>query len=261
MGPRHDFGPPGRSMTMPVQDSGARQAMPAPQRVDSMPFSGPAGRGMPPRPSTTTGTRPVPQRTYPEDASANNQYGGAYHDSRGYGNQPAPAVDDFFDSYFDNDPVGNTDHGSQAPPHRSSLPDFDSAPPQRRGSFEQAMLPGPQQPHQALIRLQDCIMPSQRRTFASRRRPCSRWPAIYPRFLQSLILSHINPNSRTDMAALEATNRCHPRPAGLAYHLVLEAVRDPEVSLAATCPGPILDCHRAPIPTPCPLIPRLCVRG
>ncbi|GJN67313.1 hypothetical protein PLICBS_001337 [Purpureocillium lilacinum] len=148
MGPRHDFGPPGRSMTMPVQDSGARQAMPAPQRVDSMPFSGPAGRGMPPRPSTTTGTRPVPQRTYPEDASANNQYGGAYHDSRGYGNQPAPAVDDFFDSYFDNDPVGNTDHGSQAPPHRSSLPDFDSAPPQRRGSFEQAMLPGPQQPHQ-----------------------------------------------------------------------------------------------------------------
>ncbi|KAJ6444125.1 chitin synthase activator (Chs3) [Purpureocillium lavendulum] len=150
MGPRHDFGPPSRSMTMPVQDSGARQAMPPPQRLDSMPLSGYAGRGMPPRPSTTTGTRPAPQRMYPEDANAHDQYGGAYNDNRDYGHQPAPSVDDVFDSYFDNNPVSNTDFGSHAPPpQRSSLPDFDSAPPQRRGSFEHTMIPGPQQPHQS----------------------------------------------------------------------------------------------------------------
>lgn len=134
---------------MPVGDA-ARHDMPPPQRMESMPYSGPAGRGVPQRPSTTTGSRQPPQRTYPPNPQVPPQdaYGGAYSDGHGYGHQPTPLVDDAFDPYYDDPRMGSPEYGSQAPPNRPSFADFDAAAPQRvRRSFDQAMRPGPEQPH------------------------------------------------------------------------------------------------------------------
>ncbi|PHH87299.1 hypothetical protein CDD83_9052 [Cordyceps sp. RAO-2017] len=126
------FGPPSRSMTMPVQDSGPRHNVPLPQRNDTMPLQGPAGRGggIPPRPSTASGNRPPPRRMYPPQSQQQPQNGpgGGYSGGgRGYGHDQMQSSDDVFNSYFDN---------SQG--RRSSLPDGDAAPPPRRGaSLEQ----------------------------------------------------------------------------------------------------------------------------
>ena len=71
---RSDFGPPGRSMTMPNQSQMGQPPLgrQAPMSMDPIaserPYNGPIGRGMPPRPSTATGARPPPQRIYPSQA-------------------------------------------------------------------------------------------------------------------------------------------------------------------------------------------------
>lgn len=152
----NEFGPPSRSMTMPVNDYGASQNMPPPpRRVGTAPFNGPPGPGgMPARPSTAGGHRPPPQRIYPADppAPARGPYGGGYSDGRGgYGNAggppapaPAPSVDDVFDSYYDSPRGSGSDQHNQygAPQARSSYPDFDAAPASNvRRSFDQSVRP------------------------------------------------------------------------------------------------------------------------
>lgn len=128
--------PPARSMTAPVYDSDPRLNMQPPprlppQRTETMPFNGPAGRGGgPPRPSTASGTRPPPRRIYPPESQGppRNAPGGGYQSAGGYGHEQTLSSDDVFNSYF------NDSHR-----RRSSLPDIDGVPGLARGnSLEQA---------------------------------------------------------------------------------------------------------------------------
>ncbi|KAJ2976155.1 hypothetical protein NQ176_g5112 [Zarea fungicola] len=98
--PAHGFGPPGRSMTMPVDDP-ARQSVVSHQRAETMPHNGPAGTVGPPRPATTTGTRPTPQRTYPQDQpmSPTAPYGAAYDTS--FSNASAGSTSEIINDYYD----------------------------------------------------------------------------------------------------------------------------------------------------------------
>ncbi|PHH74365.1 hypothetical protein CDD80_3126 [Ophiocordyceps camponoti-rufipedis] len=96
---RSQFVPPGRSMTMPSQDAVRQGAMqqppPPPHRADTMPYHDPAGRGggVPPRPSTATGSRPPPRRMLPPQPQGQPQ---EWH-GRGYRQETS---EEGFDSYF-----------------------------------------------------------------------------------------------------------------------------------------------------------------
>lgn len=147
---RNEFGPPSRSMTMPVNDFPAAQNMPPPRRVGTAPFNGPGGPGgVPARPSTAGGHRPPPQRIYPQDRQvpARDPYGGGYQDERGgYNGAPAasgqgsrpgpsPSVDEVFDSYYATPGMSGSDQHDQygAPVNQS------------RGSLDQSMRPAVEQ--------------------------------------------------------------------------------------------------------------------
>ncbi|RGP65719.1 hypothetical protein FLONG3_9082 [Fusarium longipes] len=131
------FGPPTRSRTMPVDDMRQTANIPPPQRMESMQYSTPAGRGIPQRPSTAGGHRAPPQRSYtagPQGAPAAH-YNGGYNNEIAYQNPPVSSYEEAYDTYID--------------PHqnRTSLPDFDAAPgPGQRNSFEQSMRPSNEQP-------------------------------------------------------------------------------------------------------------------
>ena len=145
-----EFSPPSRSMTMPTNvdagPSGGRQPMPpgpGPHRQPAMmdplgpsaPYNGPIGRSMPPRPSTASGARPPPVRTYPDQPMPQQH---------AYGHGQSDSVSDLYDSYYDSrvsNPPG---------PEKSPMPDFDAVPEQnnatnhRRGnSIEGHFQPGP----------------------------------------------------------------------------------------------------------------------
>ncbi|KAH7176522.1 hypothetical protein EDB81DRAFT_41253 [Dactylonectria macrodidyma] len=152
--PRNGFGPPARSMTMPVEDQGPRNQMQPLQRTGTMPVNGrPVDRGMPPqRPSTAAGHRPPPQRMYPAEPQVPppSQYVGEYDEAHGgYRKPPAASYDDVYDTYFDNQQNNNQGpYGSNQRQDRTSLPDFDAIPSQGgRGSFEQTMRPAHEQQH------------------------------------------------------------------------------------------------------------------
>ncbi|KHN98786.1 chitin synthase activator (Chs3) [Metarhizium album ARSEF 1941] len=162
--PENEFGPPTRSMTMPVRDFDSSQNMLAPRRVGTVPLNGhAAAAAMPPRPATAGGHRPPPQRIYPADlhTSAPDPYaGGAYGNGRGgYGSvtaspgqapltDPSPTVNDVYDAYYDGHQAGGHDTGNQygAQPARPGYPNFESAPAdQGRGSFDQSTHPALEQ--------------------------------------------------------------------------------------------------------------------
>lgn len=122
---RDNFGPPARSMTMPNEPPipmGRQPPMPAPMDGPgpSAPYNGPVGRGIPPRPSTSSGNRQPPQRGgYPNQgpppvdpyANGNDQGYGAHRQNE--------SVSDFYDSYYD----------QQRPQSDGSeMPKFDAAP-------------------------------------------------------------------------------------------------------------------------------------
>ncbi|KAK7426793.1 hypothetical protein QQZ08_006694 [Neonectria magnoliae] len=135
---------------MPVEDPGSRNHMPPPpQRTGTMPMNGPAGRGMPQRPSTAGGHRPSPQRPYPSEpqGAPKGQYVGEYDEEHGgYRKPPAVSYDDVYDSYFDNQRNNNQDYGQSRHHNRTSGPDFDAIPQTAaRGSFEQTMRPSHEQ--------------------------------------------------------------------------------------------------------------------
>ncbi|EGX95012.1 chitin synthase activator (Chs3), putative [Cordyceps militaris CM01] len=107
--PPTGFAPPGRSMTLPFRDA-SRQNQTTHQRAETMPYNGPAGRAVPQRPSTTTGTRPTPQRTYPQQQqppSSNVPYGPGYE--AGPSSNSAVSVTDVYDDYYD------LQHNNQGP--------------------------------------------------------------------------------------------------------------------------------------------------
>lgn len=101
---------------------------PPPHRTDTMPLSGPGGRGgAPPRPSTASGHRPPPRRIYPPEPQAQQRdvQGCGYQSAGGYGQEQLS--DDVFNSYF-----------NDAHRRRSSLPDMDASQGLARGTpFEQ----------------------------------------------------------------------------------------------------------------------------
>ncbi|KAI1077507.1 hypothetical protein F5B20DRAFT_263801 [Whalleya microplaca] len=139
---RDDFGPPGRSMTMPTNNHDQMYNDMPPSRMDSAPpFRGPGGRMPPPRPSTAQGGRPPPQRMYPDQGPPPGQYnnnGGLY--PPGWNEEPdRGSIGDFYDSYYDQ--RASAEH---YPPGNQEIPNFDAVPSQGpRESFEQHMHPGP----------------------------------------------------------------------------------------------------------------------
>lgn len=148
-GPGSDFGPPARSMTTPMNDYNSDRSMPPPpRRVGTMPFNDPAGQGLPERPSTTTGNRIPPQRSFTADPRRPhpNNHAGGYDDSQGYQHQQRPSFDQGYGGagYYSN-ARGNT-HDYQPHPNRqsqASLPDFDNIPQNSsRNSFEETLRPG-----------------------------------------------------------------------------------------------------------------------
>lgn len=145
---REDFAPPSRSMTMPTEQRmpGSRQApmMNGPP-LDERPYNGPVGRGMPPRPSTATGVRPPPQRTYPptepRQYPAQNSYG-----NQDPTNDPQESINDFYDSYYDTANNGNSGH-VRSHSAGSEMPNFDmlqqnSKNLRRQQSIEEHIKPG-----------------------------------------------------------------------------------------------------------------------
>lgn len=161
--PMDDFGPPGRSMTMPNQSpkkAPRRAPMPIDPIADERPYNGPIGRGMPPRPSTATGVRQPPQRTYPNQAPAQQSqppaqqypqidpYGGTSGD-QGQGQSihwQHESVSDFYDQYYDGPDTHKSQH-SHSQSTASEMPNFDvvaanAGARQRGGSIEEHMQPG-----------------------------------------------------------------------------------------------------------------------
>ncbi|EKJ68096.1 hypothetical protein FPSE_11696 [Fusarium pseudograminearum CS3096] len=147
--PAGGFGPPARSRTMPVDDMRQTANMPPPQRMESMQYSTPAGRGIPQRPSTAGGHRAPPQRSYtagPQGGPA-APYNGGYNDERAYQNSQRASYEEVYDAYLDPQRNSNSDYNQHSQQNRTSLPDFDAAPgPGQRDSFEQSMRPTHEQP-------------------------------------------------------------------------------------------------------------------
>ncbi|KAH7409584.1 hypothetical protein BKA64DRAFT_705351 [Cadophora sp. MPI-SDFR-AT-0126] len=120
--PVREHGGPSRSMTMPsdIQAPMGRQPpMPMNGPGPSASYNGPVGRGGP-RPSTAGGSRPPPQRTYPNAPPPADPY--ANGGGQGYGHRANESVSDFYDSYYDDAQSGRP--GSTA----SEMPNFDAVP-------------------------------------------------------------------------------------------------------------------------------------
>jgi TPR repeat protein len=124
---RENFGPPARSMTMPNEPPmmpGGRQppVQMGGARPDERPYNGPIGRGMPPRPSTATGTRPPPQQYPASDSYMNNNKppNKPYH-------QPEPSISDFYDSYYEA-PAPPPPRPGRSQSNESEMPNFDAVP-------------------------------------------------------------------------------------------------------------------------------------
>ncbi|KAF0316817.1 Chitin synthase regulatory factor 3 [Colletotrichum siamense] len=144
-GPQDNFGPPPRSMTMPVNDPMQRRA--PPHRQDT--YAGPGSQGgprngVPPRPSTAQGNRPPPQRMHPPNPPLppQNGYDGYDGGQDGYRDTRA-SFGDVYDAYYQPPRTSNDYRGPGGPGGPGGAPDFDAQPSHRpRGSFDQHMRPG-----------------------------------------------------------------------------------------------------------------------
>ncbi|OHE99388.1 SKT5 protein [Colletotrichum orchidophilum] len=152
--PRGDFGPPSRSMTMPVNEQAQRRGPPPRQDTYNGPGGPPRG-GVPPRPSTAQGNRPPPQRMYPPNPMPppqqqqqqqqplppqNGGYGVEYGgDQDGYRDTRA-SFGDVYDAYYQPSRMSNQSAASYG---HHDAPEYNGAPSHApRGSFEQHMRPG-----------------------------------------------------------------------------------------------------------------------
>ncbi|KAF9871908.1 hypothetical protein CkaCkLH20_10540 [Colletotrichum karsti] len=152
-GPQDNFGPPSRSMTMPVNEPMQRRGPPHRQDTYGGPGGaagpgGPGGQprgGVPPRPSTAQGNRMPPQRMYPPNPPppAQNGYDGYDGGQDGYRDTRA-SFGDVYDAYYQPSRMSNQSAHSNADYRgQAGVPDFDAQPSHRpRGSFDQHMRPG-----------------------------------------------------------------------------------------------------------------------
>lgn len=110
-GPGGGFGPPARSVTMPVNDSMGQR--PPPARMDPM-------QPAPLRTPATNGNRAPPQQYYPSNSQGPPQDGYGAPD---YGN----GYDDIYDSYATAPPPGGKEYQALPPPVASDdMPNFDN---------------------------------------------------------------------------------------------------------------------------------------
>jgi TPR repeat protein len=150
--PGGDFGPPARSMTMPMNDPMARRngGGGPPMRMDSMPYN-PSPRAVPPRPSTAQANRPPQQRMYPPNQGPPPQgpYDGPDYDTRSDPHRSGQSFDAAFDAYYNPTRMSNPEYPMQNLPSAVSDPsDFDGPSQRSRGSLDQGMRPGlPEQPN------------------------------------------------------------------------------------------------------------------
>lgn len=118
-----NFGPPSRSNTMPNEQ-------PLPRTMDgvgsSAPYNGPVGRNLPPRPSTATGSRPPPQRTYPAPTpiAPQQNYIDKYEEPHHH-NRQNESISDLYDSYYD-DPDPHRSQGRYS--GQNDMQDYGAAP-------------------------------------------------------------------------------------------------------------------------------------
>ncbi|KAJ8067083.1 hypothetical protein OCU04_004461 [Sclerotinia nivalis] len=148
-----NFGPLQRSMTMP-DNPGPMGNGPPTSSVDgpgmSAPYNGPIGRGIPVRPATTTGSRPPPQRIYPnqqpiQPPPPQQQYQQDSYSGNPYADHnPDDSLGTFYDAYYES-PAPLLTHNRNLS-NTSEMPDFDTAPQRtvhRRGaSIEAHIQPG-----------------------------------------------------------------------------------------------------------------------
>lgn len=128
---RDDFGPPGRSMTMPTNHGPPMDMYNEPPPPPMDPYN---------RPSTAQPQRPPPQRIYPDQGPPPPQ--GPYDDgpmSPGWGNEPPRGSFDDHNGYYDQ--RGSFDQ------YGNPMPDFNSAPQQGpRESLDRHVRPSPNTP-------------------------------------------------------------------------------------------------------------------
>lgn len=144
--PRNDSGPPGRSRTMPIDDQRSN-TVPPPQ-AENLPYNYPATRGPhpPQRPATATGSRPPPQRTYPDQQAPSK---GLYsYEAPGYPNQSAVSITDVVDSYYEGTRHSNPEYGSYGQPQpKPNNQNYAPEPQSGRGSYEHPVQAAQEQPH------------------------------------------------------------------------------------------------------------------
>ncbi|RFU32609.1 hypothetical protein B7463_g3711, partial [Scytalidium lignicola] len=136
---KDNFAPISRAMTMPNDPGMGMQngGRPPPATMEgpgsNAPYNNLVPRGMPPRPSTTTGTRPPPQRIYPNQGPPpqqalpanppmNQNRSGNYPGDRASGHQPDESIDDFYDSYYDNRSSQQSGYGAEPAPQQQPGP-------------------------------------------------------------------------------------------------------------------------------------------
>ena len=153
---REDFGPPAKSMTMPneppMMPGGRQPAMPmGGARPDERPYYGPIGRAMPPRPATATGTRPPPQRTYPnpdpvqppQQHQPSDPYMNSKPPNKPY-HKPEESISDFYDSYYDvPDPAPRRTQSNKSEMQNSDAFPVQPVAHRRAGSFDGHIQSGP----------------------------------------------------------------------------------------------------------------------
>ncbi|ROT37630.1 hypothetical protein SODALDRAFT_201517 [Sodiomyces alkalinus F11] len=138
--PRDDFGPPSRSMTMPVNDPMARGP---PQRTGTMPLNGPhVTGGLPPRPSTSNSHRPPTQRVSPLNQGTLPTPAGGYtaadseYENADQGYYGGEAVGDVLDAYYTPARMSNPEYSRNPASASSDALQYDG-PSMHRGSLGQ----------------------------------------------------------------------------------------------------------------------------
>ncbi|CAK7566812.1 MAG: hypothetical protein SEPTF4163_004765 [Sporothrix epigloea] len=125
-----NFGPPGRTMTMPTSMDPMGGRGPPPQRNGGPyqsqngavgPGSGVPGSGMmlPQRPSTAQGTRPPPTKVYPDGVGNPGFSNGSVEPDRRDERQRPSSIDDFYDTYYNARDSGDYSGAANEPQQES----------------------------------------------------------------------------------------------------------------------------------------------
>ncbi|KAH8811456.1 hypothetical protein F5884DRAFT_854804 [Xylogone sp. PMI_703] len=168
-----NFAPISRAMTMPnnpamgMQNGGRAPPLPMDAPGPGAPHNNSlATRNMPPRPSTTTGTRPPPQRIYPDQAPPapqnypahqplNRSSSDNYSTDRVSSYQGDDSINEFYDSYYDNRSSQQSGYGESAPQQQPGPNNY----PQVKGMKSQPDMRARAQPQAAVFEMADNVPP------------------------------------------------------------------------------------------------------